>query len=236
MPPIVLPRRRFVGTLLPAAGLAIVGCGPAPRPPRRPADPANEARDASGEAAVTPGEDLMQEHGLLERVLLIYDEVVQRIDDVHPVDLAILGQAAQIVRHFVEDYHEKNEEEYVFPRLEKAKREVDLVAVLRHQHERGRDVTDDIIRRAGTGPADGDLARMLRSFIHMYRPHAAREETVLLPAFREIIGTQAYRELGDQFEDREHERFGDHGFESVVAQVAQLEAALKIDDLAAMTP
>ena len=36
--------------------------------------------DHEEEADVTPGEDLMQEHGVLERILLIYDEAASRIE------------------------------------------------------------------------------------------------------------------------------------------------------------
>ena len=110
-----------------------------------------------------------------------------------------------------------------------------LIATLRQQHARGRELTDDIIRIAGTGPADAALGTMLRMFERMYRPHAAREDTVLFPAFRHVIGGAGYRELGEQFEQRERERFGEHGFDDV-AEVARLEAALAIDDLARMTP
>ncbi len=70
----------------------------------------------------------------------------------------------------------------------------------------------------------------------MYRPHAAREDTVLFPAFRELIGKGGYEELGEQFEDQEHRLFGEHGFADTVVQVAHLESTLGIADLAAFTP
>ena len=70
----------------------------------------------------------------------------------------------------------------------------------------------------------------------MYRPHAAREDTVLFPAFRSLLGRDAYRELGERFEEQEHARFGKHGFEDTVKEVARLEAALEIGDLASFTP
>ena len=69
----------------------------------------------------------------------------------------------------------------------------------------------------------------------MYRPHAAREDTVLFPAFRDTVGRSEYRELGEQFEEKEHELFGEHGFENTVAEVARLEARLGIADLARFT-
>jgi hypothetical protein len=50
------------------------------------------------------------------------------------------------------------------------------------------------------------------------------------------VGRSAYRELGEKFEEREHELFGEHGFEQTVAEVAKLEAALGIADLASFTP
>jgi hypothetical protein len=97
-------------------------------------------------------------------------------------------------------------------------------------------VTDDIVRLAKGSPAAPELARAIRSFGRMYRPHAAREDTVLFPAFREVVGGAAYQELGEQFENEEHSRFGEEGFANAVAQVTQLETALGIADLASFTP
>jgi len=196
----------------------------------------NEKNEAGDEAEVTPGEDLMQEHGVLERVLLVYGEAARRIDRAEALDPGLVTAAAGIVHRFVEEYHEKQEEEFVFPRLEAAGRETALVAVLRRQHARGREVTDEIVRRAGAGKPDAALAGLLRAFERMYRPHAAREDTVLFPAFRDIVGGRAYVELGERFEDREHETFGAHGFEDAVAEVARIETALGIADLAQFTP
>ena len=197
---------------------------------------APEPKPDEGEAEVTPGEDLMQEHGVLERILLVYEEGARRLEQGQALDLAILSSAAGIVRRFVEDYHEKQEEESIFPRLEAAKREVELVAVLRQQHQRGRVATDEALRLIAGGSATPQLAQVLRSFITMYRPHAAREDTVLFPAFRAVVGRAAYHELGEKFEEHEHELFGERGFEAIVDEVARLEQALGIHDLAKFTP
>jgi hemerythrin-like domain-containing protein len=206
-----------------AGGLALTGCATT-----------RAARGDGGEAEVTPGEDLMQEHGALERILLIYDEAARRIDTSQELDLTLVARAAGIVRRFVEDYHEKLEEQFVFPRLAAAQRETELVATLLLQHQRGRQLTDDIVARCGA-TASPELARQLRAFVRMYRPHAAREDTVLFPAFRALIGQSAYRELGEQFEHKEHELFGKHGFQDNLSEIAQLEAALGIADLAQFT-
>ena len=217
-------RRRFLIGVASAAGFSLGGCATAMR-----------ESDEEGEAAeVTPGEDLMQEHGVVERIVLIYDEAARRIASGEALDPAVITSAAGIVRRFVEDYHEKNEEQFVFPRLQAAGRETELVATLLRQHQRGREVTDDIVRKAGTA-ATPELAQVLRDFGRMYRPHVAREDTVLFPAFRDVVGRAGYHELGEQFEDREHVLFGAHGFEDTVAEVARLEAELGIGDLAQFT-
>lgn len=173
----------------------------------------------------------MQEHGVLERILLVYEEAAARADRGAPLDTTALAGAAGIVRRFVEEYHERLEEDFVFPKLETARREAELVGVLRRQHARGREVTGEILQRVQTGRTSVELARALRGFSRMYRPHAAREDTVLFPAFRSVIGGAAYRELGERFEEEEHRRFGEQGFEGVVREIAQIEAAFGVGDL-----
>jgi hemerythrin-like domain-containing protein len=208
-----------------AVGLAVAACA---------TDAGGRRKDRGEEAEVTPGEDLMQEHGVLERVLLIYEEVARRIAAGTSFDVATVADAAGIIRRFIEGYHEKNEEQFVFPRLQAAGRETDLVNVLLGQHQRGRETTDAILRAAG-GSESNNLANLLLGFSRMYRPHAAREDTVLFPAFREVVGRSAYRELGEQFERKEHELLGEDGFENTVAEVARLEATLGIGDLSRFT-
>jgi hemerythrin-like domain-containing protein len=229
--PRLAPRRAFLGTMTSVVGVAVVGCvSEAPSNDRHPESP-----HGPKEAEVTPGEDLMQEHGVLERILLIYEEVARRVERGEAFDATVVTTTAGIVRRFVEDYHERLEEKFVFPSLEAAKREEALVATLRRQHQRGREVTDQIVKLA-SATVSLEMATVLRGFIRMYRPHAAREDTVLFPAFRSVVGGAAYRELGEQFEEEEHARFGEHGFERTVTEIAKLEAMLGIGDLASFTP
>ncbi|PYJ53056.1 MAG: hypothetical protein DME83_03570, partial [Verrucomicrobia bacterium] len=70
-----------------------------------------EKKSEEKEAEVGPPEDLMREHGVLKRVLLIYGEVLRRIDAKQDFPPEALADAAGIIRSFVEDYHEKLEED-----------------------------------------------------------------------------------------------------------------------------
>ena len=92
-------------------------------------------------------EDLMREHGVLNRILLIYEEGLRRLREKEDVSPEVFNKPAQLVRKFVEDYHEKLEENFIFPEFEKQKKLIDLVAVLREQHQAGRRVTDVILHK-----------------------------------------------------------------------------------------
>jgi hypothetical protein len=70
----------------------------------------------------------------------------------------------------------------------------------------------------------------------MYRPHAAREDTVLFPALRALVPGKEYAELGEQFEEKEHALFGEGGFHGIVEEVGELEKVLGIHDLSRFTP
>jgi len=224
-------RRNFINTSLKAtaflsiAGLGIIGCG---------------SKDDDNDKKVSPPEDLMQEHGLLNRVLLIYDTCRNHLINHQDFPKDMLGNAAGIIRTFVEDYHEKQEENYLFPRFQKANQLTDLVQTLLLQHKAGRMLTDQVSGlckpRVLSDQETQKLIKVLTDFNTMYRPHEAREDTVLFPAFRKLVSRHEYDSLGEEFENNEHKIFGSDGFETMVGKVADIEKALNIYDLGQFTP
>ncbi|MGN6493396.1 MAG: hemerythrin domain-containing protein [Agriterribacter sp.] len=192
------------------------------------------------EKKVSPPEDLMQEHGLLNRILLIYDHCRLQLTNQQAFPIETLAGAAGIIRTFVEDYHEKQEEDYLFPRFKKAHQLEDLVNILLAQHQAGRRLTDQIIHlcqsASATDSEKQQLAVALGTFNSMYRPHEAREDTVLFPAFRKIVSQHEYDSLGEEFEENEHKRFGKDGFDGMVNKVADIEKRLGIFELSQFTP
>jgi hemerythrin-like domain-containing protein len=197
-------------------------------------------KEEGEEKKVSPPEDLMQEHGLLNRVLLIYDSCRGRLLNKESFNIAAISNAAGIIRTFVEDYHEKQEENYLFPRFEKANQLSDLVHTLRQQHQAGRSLTDEIMQLTKSkAPSENEtqkLIELLTAFNTMYRPHEAREDTVLFPAFRKMVSQHEYDSLGEEFEENEHKLFGKDGFETMVNRVADIEKELGIYELAQFTP
>lgn len=200
-----------------------------------------QTKPGEGEEEVSPSEDLMREHGLLNRVLLLYDDGLRKLEAQKQPDTSVLSGGADIIRRFIEEYHEKLEEDYLFPRFEKANKLTDLVRVLRQQHQAGRRLTAQILQLSSSKAsheASGrqQLAESLRLFIRMYRPHEAREDTVLFPALHQIISRNEWDSLGEDFEKKEHQLFGKEGFEGMVEKVAGLEKAAGLYELAQFTP
>jgi len=205
-----------------------------------------ERTDKKDADKISPAEDLMREHGVLNRILLIYDHHLHLLAAKQTFDGSVLVDAADIIRHFVEDYHERLEEDFLFPRFRKAGKLVSLVDTLLAQHKAGRNLTAQIRELASLPTlkyvSDKDIADAeklsdtLRAFLRMYRPHEAREDTVLFPAFRSLVSRHEYAALGEDFEKKEDQLFGDEGFFKVVDQVTALEKKLGIYDLAQFTP
>ena len=116
---------------------------------------------------------------------------------------------------------------------------VELVQILRRQHQAGREITAFLLSHAASS---GDLvgrlkaAEYIQAFSRMYRPHAAREDTVLFPALRKVVSPGNFNEMGDKFEDLEVAKFGPGGFAKIVGQVAGLEKVLGLENLSQFTP
>jgi hemerythrin-like domain-containing protein len=207
-------------------------------------DKATAAKKAGDEKEeeVTATEDLMREHGVLRRALLVYSEAAVRLrSNPAAVPSDALQKTAKLFRAFGEDYHEKKlEEAYIFPAVKKAGGAAGTLAdILVTQHQRGREITDYILavtRGAKLGAANaGQLAQAMEGLVRMYRAHAAREDTIIFPAWKATLSADELDEMGEKFEDIEHEQFGKDGFDDAVEQIGDIEGALGMADLAGFT-
>ena len=183
----------------------------------------------------------MREHGVLNRLMLVYEAALappaSALESIHEV----LHEAASLIRSFIEDYHGMLEEKFLFPEFDRQRTLTNLVNTLREQHRVGRMLTNAILRHA---TADGlandatraEVTRACRDFVRMFRAHEAWEDTELFPAFRGLVSPTRLAELSEQFEDIEHRTFGKEGFEDTVKKVVQLEHHVGIQSLEAYTP
>ncbi|MDD4616540.1 MAG: hemerythrin domain-containing protein [Alphaproteobacteria bacterium] len=201
----------------------------------------SHAKRAEPRKETAATEDLMREHGILCRILLVYRQSAARLrQNPASVDKDALIAAAALFRDFGEDYHERLEETHVFPVVRKLQGSAaDYPLILVDQHQRGRIYTDAILAYAGKDKLTTDdaaaLATILENMASMYQNHAAREDTIVFPAWKRALTARRYKEMGDLFERIEVKRFGLDGFEKAAAQIAAIENKLGYSDLAQFT-
>lgn len=227
MPELVSGRRNLL-VLAGAAGLGLAVAKPA------------VAKEK--EKKVGAVEDLMREHGVIRRTLLVLWESAPALRaGASNVDPGALNRAAKLFRSFGEDYHERAlEETYIFPAVKKIGGLAAILAdTLKQQHDRGREITDYILGVTGKGAiGTGEtepLARASETLFLMYANHAAREDTIVFPTWKNGISDQQLEEMGEKFEEIERKQFGKDGFDSAVAQVAAIEGTLGFSDLGKFT-
>lgn len=223
-------RRRWV---LGAAGIFVAAPALA-----QGAKTAPKATDAEKEP-IPATEDLMREHGVLERVLLVYEASARRLEQGEDLEAGIFTQSGEIMRDFVHGYHEKLEEDHLFPVFKKAGRLVELVTTLQVQHDAGRKLTDRILAAAPKIANSDDRKQMIdamRATLTLYRPHVAREDTELFPSVRSIMNAKDFEALGKQMDHEEDQKLGDDGFEKYVKKVEAIEKKLGTNDLSQYTP
>lgn len=237
-------RRDFLRTsAILGAGLVLSSCSQSNlvNQGKQPGDVSKEEPNEKG-GEVTATEDLMREHGILRRALLIYTASAAKLHT-NPSSIPpdSLQKTAKLFRAFGEEYHEKKlEEAYIFPAVKQAGGEAAVYPdVLVAQHNRGREITDYIINvteSAKLGATNAqDLAKALDAFVLMYRNHAAREDTIIFPAWKQTLTTKQLDEMNDKFEDIEHEQFGEDGFENAAKQISTIESSLGLADIAQFT-
>jgi hemerythrin-like domain-containing protein len=170
---------------------------------------------------ISPTEDLMREHGLLNRLLLIYEVLIvnPQIDLFHAV--------AQLITHFVHNYHERLEEQYIFQMIQQRTTNVNLktlIKILIKQHQIGQTLTQDIL----SSHSILLIQQRVKAFIHMYRAHESREDTEVFTEFNHLASQEESNHLGEIFEETEDTKFGEHGYENLLQSVIKLEKHLQI--------
>ncbi|HEX3774251.1 MAG TPA: hemerythrin domain-containing protein [Polyangiaceae bacterium] len=179
-------------------------------------------------------EDLMREHGVIRRILVVYRETAPRLRvNAAVVPPAALQQAALLMQNFGENYHEKLlEEERLFPAVKKAGGPAaSLIDPLIAQHQRGREITDYVLSSTKQTIASANaesLASALEGFARMYEEHAAQEDTVVFQAWKKALSKKQLSDMGDQFEEIEHKTFGKDGFDYARDKIANIEGELGI--------
>ncbi len=182
----------------------------------------------------------MREHGVVERILLIYQRILEKAITGQEIDISAINMAAQMVDMYVSNHHEKDEENYIFPRFREANYIVEIVDTLEHQHDVSRELNRQIMDLSSQGAdiSQEDLVRLMNRcgmFINMYLPHISRENTIVFPTFFDIASKEYIHDIKEMMEEGEEEVLGDTGFRGLVGRVSELERQVGCHDLSQYT-
>ncbi len=176
----------------------------------------------------SPTEDLMHEHGVLRRILAIYEHSLTGFSSVE-----ILRTATEILRDFLGGFHEKMEEKYIFPHFAGTALASEVQTLI-EQHRVGGALVAEFLANLSEDASAREI-RVLQQLIRMYTPHAAYEDTVLFPAFKKSTTSVKKQQLGDIFERAEEDKFGSDGFKQFVETLDKLEKDLGTSGLTQYT-
>lgn len=197
----------------------------------------DQQQDASKKnILLSPNEDLTRDHGVLNRILLIYQELARRINNRLPFSHETLSQTITITKEYIENFHEELEEEYVFPYFEKNNIFLGLIKTLKEQHDDGRRIVSYILAHSSEKDLNNEttlmvIAAYMNIFCQMFRPHEARETSDLFPLFPALVSKEEYENLGVLFEKKGNERFGNNWYERIVDKVVEIEKQLGLYEL-----
>jgi hemerythrin-like domain-containing protein len=188
----------------------------------------------------SPADSLLLEHGLAERIMLVYERFIKDWKSGEGADLPLINRTAQIAKSCLSDCHERNEERYLFPLFREEGCLAEMVDALEGQHEAGREVTDKIIDLSTPGRIKDEthmnmLITLCRSYVFMYRPHISRENSVLFPRLSAIASRGVIEEIGVKMAAATREALGGQGFAGPLRELAEIERSLDIHDVRGYT-
>lgn len=195
-------------------------------------------RNSAAQRSLTDG--LVLEHGLAERIMLVYERLIKEWKSGEEVDLSLIGRTAQIAQSCLSSCHERNEERCLFPLFREEGYLTELVDALEGQHEAGRELTEKIIDLSTPGRIKDEthmniLMTLCRSHIFMYRPHISRENSELFPRLSAIASRGEMEEIGRAMAAATRDALGEQGFAGPLADLAEIERTLDIHNVRSYT-
>ncbi len=177
-------------------------------------------------------EILMDEHRVIERVLVSLELAAQRLADGQAVPMDFFLKTADFIKGFADGCHHLKEEQVLFPTLEEngMSREAGPVAAMLADHEEGRRLTR-AMRAAAERAQKGDsqavslVAQNALGYVALLRQHIQKENNILFPMADQVIPREQQSHVAEAFDHIEHEETGAGIHEKYLGIAAELEQA-----------
>lgn len=144
---------------------------------------------------------LMQEHRLIERVLIALELAADNLQHGGVVPPRFFLDAADFLTGFADGCHHRKEEGVLFRAMIAggARMGDGAIALMTLEHEEGRAYTQalrDAARRMDTDPAAKTLVtRHARHYIELLRGHIEKEDEVLFPMAADVIPSDRHEQV-----------------------------------------
>jgi hemerythrin-like domain-containing protein len=163
-----------------------------------------------------PLETLSNEHGLIRQFLDNLTLAGGHIENGRRPSTAFFEKAVDFARSFADSYHHFKEEHVLFVRLaQKRQGEVDAqLDVLRHQHERGRELLAGITAAlpgyaARDASSTADLLERTAAYAALLRHHIHVEDHVFYPMAEKNLTAEDLEQISREFVSERDKHGGD---------------------------
>jgi hemerythrin-like domain-containing protein len=171
-------------------------------------------RDPGG-PTMRPTEVLMQEHRVIEQVILCLEEIANRCEAGQPFDVDSANEAIDFFRVFADRCHHAKEEDLLFPIMEKTgiSRSQGPTGLMLHEHDEGRRHVRAMVEAirdfsSGRFTAMGAFIDHARYFAELLRQHIFKEDHCVFPMADEALTPVDQSALSESFDQAERGELG----------------------------
>lgn len=182
-------------------------------------------------------QDLMYEHSILVRILLIFEELIKKdIIFLENHNFRYINLLTKIIKIYIENHHEKMEEKYIFPQIRFNKK---IVTNLIIQHRLSNIITNKLILLTLNKHIYlkniNKIIELLKLYITLYRKHENIENTEIFPEFLKNISKEKYKKYGEEMEKHEKKILKNLKVKHFIKFIEYVEKQLNISNISLFT-
>ena len=162
-----------------------------------------------------PTEVLMEEHRVIERVLVALEKAVSRLSRGEDVYLRFFSGTSALINGFTDSYHYKKEEKVLFAALVEngLPKETGPIAAMVAEHEEARHLAQRLRLfterfQAGDVKVRDQVILSALAYISLLRRHMDKEDNLLFPLMDKVIPADRQDQLLEAFDRFELEENG----------------------------
>ncbi len=176
-----------------------------------------------------PTQELMNEHRVIEKMLVVLAKGCERLDKGNEVDQQMFKDAVDFFRTFADKCHHTKEEKLLFEKMMErgVSGEVGPIAVMMREHQDGRAHVKKLAGLTEDGLENRKgIIRTGRAYVDLLSKHIQKEDNVLYPLANQVLETEDQEELEKGFEAVEKEVMGPGVHERYQSMIERWEESL----------